>query len=163
MDSISGVESPRSLFVRVPKSARLDGMSGLTRPSKRQSGPVTRKRCCFTSPKFSQRCGVRLLNSLVAQRSSALRSMRNCSTSLKVEILMTRTLLVRDLPVRSTPIQRPSHQDLTRLTWTKTRKRCFRSVEPALQTPKVRKLLERYARRNSKRRVGLPNCKSSES
>ena len=138
-------------------------MSGLTRLSKRQNGPATKRRCCFISPKFSQRCGVRLPNSLVAQRSSALRSMRNCSTSHKVEIQTTQTLLVRDLPVRSIPIRRQSLQGLTRSTWTKTRKRCFRSVEPALQTLKVRKLLVRSARRNSKKHVGLPNCKSSES
>ena len=61
------------------------------------------------------------------------------------------------VPVKSTLTRRPSLLDLTLLTWMKTKRKCFRSVERGLPTLEAKKPSARLAKRNSKKLVGLPN------
>jgi len=74
-------------------------------------------------------------------------------------------LTIRDVLelARSTRTLRRNLRAQIPSTWTRTRKKCCKSVVPDLQTPKVRKQKERRARRSWKRPADSCSCKSKES
>ena len=155
---------PRCFIAKRQSSAKRDGTSGSIRPSRRQSGHARKRRSCSTCTRCSRRSGVRSRPSSDEHQPSASRSMTTYfCRSLSSRMAKEATIRSSSNQVRSIQTQRRSRQDRIQSTWTRMKKRCFRSAGRDWQTQKVRKRLAKSERRNSKKQGDSPNSRSNAS